>query len=410
MSTNQNDSIFRTFFGVRRKLKLLIFSCVSHVKCQCPRENVLFHVNNSNTTTSLAFCRFIFILIQHHQDMALGNPAPLGLLAFGMTTMLLMYVEMGWVDKDFEVLIYGYAVFFGGVCQFLVGIFELFKGSSFSFAAFCSYGAFWLGWAIVFVERHRTTSTFDETSYQGGTTLFLFQWSILTCCFFVITLRKNICLICVFGLLAVTFFMLAVATMSGNEGVKKAGGYFGFFTAVAAFYTGVAELINEEWGRHVLPGLSPLHTPERKAISKESILKLISYDKRTNSMFLQFQGLQINRPEDVEAIKEGVESAILYADAPDNKVHVVADYKDVTIAKELEDDYWTMAHNLERMYYLSVRRFYVSSFGTRSHASRRRQTAILLNSQQSASFAEQQAGTLYGSAKVTSFSELEEKV
>jgi succinate-acetate transporter protein len=341
--------------------------------------------------------------------MALGNPAPLGLLAFGMTTMFLMYVETGWVEKDFEVLIYGYAVFFGGVCQFLVGIFELFKGSSFSFAAFCSYGAFWLGWAIVFVEKHRTTSTFDDATYQGGGTAFFIQWGILTSCFFVITLRKNICLICVFGLLSATFFLLGAATISGNQGVKEAAGYVGFFTGIAAFYTGIAELINEEWGRHVLPGLSPLHTPERKAISKESILKLISYDKRSNSMFLQFQGLQINRPEDVEAIKQGVESAILYADAPDNKVHIIADYKDVTIAKELEDAYWMMAHNLERMYYLSVRRFYVSSFGTRSHAARRRETAILLDSKQGASFAEQNAGTMYGSAKVTSFSELEEQ-
>jgi succinate-acetate transporter protein len=339
--------------------------------------------------------------------MALGNPAPLGLLAFGMTTMLLMYVEAGWVEEDFEVLIYGYAVFFGGVCQFLVGIIEIIKGSSFSFAVFCSYGAFWLGWAIVFVQKKSNTSSFGDAKYQSGGTAFFIQWGILSCCFFAITLRKNNCLICVFGLLSTTFFLLAAGTASGNENVTKAAGYIGFFTAVGAFYTGVAELINEEWGRHVLPGLSPRCTPERTAITKESILKHTSYDKKTNSLFLQFCGLQINRPEDIEAIKEGVESAILDAKAPDNKVHLVADYKDVTIAKELDDAYWKMANELERTYYLSVRRFYVSSFGTRSGGPPRRETAIILPSTQLPSSANEHARTMYESAKVTSISDLE---
>jgi succinate-acetate transporter protein len=335
--------------------------------------------------------------------MALGNPAPLGLLAFGMTTMLLMYVETGWVEEDFEVLIYGYAVFFGGVCQFLVGIFELIKGSSFSFAAFCSYGAFWLGWAIVLVEKYRNTSSFGDATYQSGSTAFFIQWGILTCCFFLITLRKNICLIVVFGLLSTTFFLLAAAVASGNEAVGHAAGYFGFFTAVGAFYTGAAELINEEWGRHVLPGISPLRSPERLPVTKASILNLTSYDKKTNSLFLQFCGLQINRLEDVEAIKEGVISAIMDAEAPDDKVHIIADYKEVTIAKELEDAYWTMARDLERTHYLSVRRFYVSSFGTRSGGPPRRETAILFQPKNVASIPEEQeqAGTLYGSARFT---------
>lgn len=341
--------------------------------------------------------------------MALGNPAPLGLLAFGMTTMLLMYVETGWVEEDFEVLVYGYAVFFGGVCQFLVGIFELIKGSSFSFAVFCSYGAFWLGWAIVLVERSRNTSSFGDATYPNGHTAFFIQWGVLSSCFFLITLRKNICLIVVFALLSITFFLLAAGVASGNEAVTHAAGYFGFFTAVGAFYTGAAELINEEWGRHVLPGLRPLRTPERLAITKASIMKLTSYDKKSNSLFLQFCGLQINRLEDVEAIEEGVVSAILDAEAPDDKVHVIADYKDVTIAKELEDTYWMMANDVERKHYLSVRRFYVSSFGTRSGGPPRRETAILLPPKKVASIPEdqEQPGTLYGLTKVTRFSDLE---
>jgi succinate-acetate transporter protein len=301
--------------------------------------------------------------------MVLGNPAPLGLLAFGMTTAMLMYVEMGWVEAEFEQLIFGYAIFLGGVCQILVAIFEILKGSSFSFAVFGCYGAFWLGWGIVYVESHRSTSNFDASTYQNGKTAWLVQWGVLSACFWIITLRKNICLITVFSLLTTTFFLLAAASGSGNGHVKKAAGYIGFLTAIAAWYTGVAELINEEYGQHLLPGLTPIRKPERFNITKESIATRISYDERTNTLFLTFRGMQIKTDSDIRAISEGVEEAIKEAKAPDDKVHVVVDYKDVLLADDKVDAYWTMVDKLERQYYLSASRFHVSSFGTSSDPS-----------------------------------------
>eukprot|EP00586_Coscinodiscus_wailesii_P020555 CAMPEP_0172510046 /NCGR_PEP_ID=MMETSP1066-20121228/225681_1 /TAXON_ID=671091 /ORGANISM="Coscinodiscus wailesii, Strain CCMP2513" /LENGTH=323 /DNA_ID=CAMNT_0013288841 /DNA_START=15 /DNA_END=986 /DNA_ORIENTATION=+ len=294
----------------------------------------------------------------------LGNPAPLGLLAFGITTAMLMSVDAGWVEKEFEILIYGYGVFLGGLCQMLVAIFELFKGSSFSFAVFGCYGAFWLGWAIVFAERARSTSSFGDFEYAKGQTAFYAIWGVLTSCFFVITLRKNMCLIIVFALLAVTFFLLAAATGTGNAYVKIAAGYFGFATAFGAFYTGIAELINEEWGRHVLPGLRPLYNPERFVITTENIRTRISYHTGSNTMLLEFRGMQIRNMASVQAIKKGVDAAIIEFEPPENKVHAIVDYKDVLIADAVATEYWSMVADIQRKYYLSVRRFHATSFGT----------------------------------------------
>jgi uncharacterized protein len=311
--------------------------------------------------------------------MALGNPAPLGLLAFGMTTLMLMFVETGWAETDFEYVVAGNAIFFGGVGQILVAIFELLQGSSFSFAVFFSYGAFWLGWAFLFVERAKDYSTFGDASYSTGMTLFLIQWGLLSSCFFVVTLRKNVCLIVVFALLTTTFFLLAASTATKSPAVKKAAGYIGFFTAIGALYTGVAELINEEWGQHVLPGLRPIRTPELTAITKEAIMNLTSYDRKSNSLFLQFSGLHIYRQDDIASIREGVKEAILEATKDSfgqHKVHVIVDYKNVSIARELEEQYWQMTRYLEQHYYLSVRRFYVSSFGTRKDGVQRRNAAL----------------------------------
>jgi hypothetical protein len=297
----------------------------------------------------------------------LGNPAPLGLLSFGMTTAMLMYVDMGWAETEFEEMVAGYAIFYGGLGQLLVAILEIIKGSSFSFAVFGSYAAFWLGWGLVFLQNHSTTSDFGGSStYENGKTLWFVQWGVLTACFLIMTLRKNTCLIVVFSLLTTTFFLLAAASGSGNDNVKKVGGYMGFATAVGAWYTGVAELINEEYGRHILPGLKPIHSPERFVISKESMQARCSYDSKSNTMFLQFRGIQVKSHQNVQAIRDAVVAAIQSTGSKLSKVHVVVDYEDVYIADAIVDEYWQMVADLEREYYLSAKRFHISSFGTSS--------------------------------------------
>jgi hypothetical protein len=299
----------------------------------------------------------------------LGNPAPLGLLAFGMTTMMLMYVDMGWVETEFEEMVAGYAMMYGGLGQLLVAIFELFKGASFSFAVFGSYGAFWLGWALVFLQNKSLESEYTA-DYTDGKTAWFIQWGVLTFCFWLIALRKNLCLIAVLGLLSLTFFVLAAASGSGDANVKKAAGYCGFFTAVAAWYTAIAELVNEEFGYHLLPGLKPILKPEQFQITKESIIKKAQYDKKTNTIFLQFRGIQVKTTQDVTAIQEGLEEAFENAAkvGGEGKVHVVVDYEDVLIADNVFNEYWEMVGELERKYYLSAKRFHVTSFGTGSSA------------------------------------------
>lgn len=296
----------------------------------------------------------------------LGNPAPLGLLCFGMTTMMLMYVEMGWCEPSFKASIAGTALGLGGAGQVLVAIFEILKGSSFSFAVFGCYGFFWIGWALVYFEEQKLDTEFGETPYQDGHTLWFTQWGVLTTCFWVITWRKNVALIVIFFFLQMTFYLLAIANAHDSEEITKTAGYFGFVTACGAFYTGVAELINEEYGRHLLPGLQPVYRPQTIELTPESIARLVDYDPKTNTLLLQFRGLQVKQPEHVQAIETAVEAAILAAKSPDNRVHVVADYSNALIAEDVKDAYWEMAKKLETKYYLSATRFHVSSFGTQT--------------------------------------------
>jgi hypothetical protein len=276
---------------------------------------------------------------------------------------------LGWVEDEFIETVIAYAIFYGGVCQILVGIFELFKGATFSFAVFGSYGAFWLGWALIHLYRKQADGS-GETIFQGGyrdgEVLWLIQWGFLSFFFWIVSFRKNMCLIVTLGYLHITFFLLAATRASGKESVTKAAGAFGFVTALGALYTAAAEILNEELGRHVLPGLKPMIAPERFKISAESIQKRTSFDKSNKTMFIQFRGMHILTKEDVEAIRNGVENA--FGATGEEKAHVVVDYDDVVIADDILQLYWQMVAELEKKYYLSAKRFHVTSFGTGSKA------------------------------------------
>ena len=71
-----------------------------------------------------------------------ANPAPLGLMGFGMTTVLLNIHNAGFYPMNAMILSMG--IFYGGIAQVIAGIMEWKKGNTFGTTAFTSYGLFWL--------------------------------------------------------------------------------------------------------------------------------------------------------------------------------------------------------------------------------------------------------------------------
>ena len=69
-----------------------------------------------------------------------SNPAPLGLMGFGMTTVLLNMHNAGWFGLGSMILAMG--LFYGGLAQIIAGIMEWKKGNTFGTTAFTSYGLF----------------------------------------------------------------------------------------------------------------------------------------------------------------------------------------------------------------------------------------------------------------------------
>ena len=74
----------------------------------------------------------------------LANPAPLGLMGFGMTTVLLNIHNANPSVLPIGSMILAMGIFYGGLAQIIAGILEFRKGNTFGVTAFTSYGLFWL--------------------------------------------------------------------------------------------------------------------------------------------------------------------------------------------------------------------------------------------------------------------------
>ena len=179
-----------------------------------------------------------------------ANPAPLGLLGFGMTTVLLNLHNAGIIELDSMIM--GMGLFMGGLAQILAGLQEWKKNNTFGATAFTAYGAFWLSLvAIWLIPKTGFGATFKSS--ENAVAWYLLLWGVFTLFMFFGTLRLNKMLQVVFGSLTLLFFLLAFADFTSNTSVRIFAGYEGIFCGLSAMYGCVAQILNEIYGRSFLP-------------------------------------------------------------------------------------------------------------------------------------------------------------
>lgn len=183
-----------------------------------------------------------------------ANPAPLGLCAFGMTTVLLNIHNAGFFEMNSMILAMG--IFYGGLAQVIAGIIEAKKNNTFGLTAFTSYGFFWLSLVgLIVMPKLGWAAPASEAAMIA----YLSIWGIFTFLLFFGTLRLNRALQFVFGSLTILFFLLVAGDVTGNADVKHFAGYEGIICGASAIYTGIANVLNEVYGRVVLP-IGPVKT------------------------------------------------------------------------------------------------------------------------------------------------------
>ncbi|MEI6747675.1 MAG: acetate uptake transporter [Bacteroidales bacterium] len=180
----------------------------------------------------------------------LANPAPLGLMGFGMTTILLNIHNAGFFPVSDMILAMG--IFYGGIAQVIAGIMEFRKGNTFGTTAFTSYGLFWITLVAIFVfpDLANGKGVRSDNDFIGW---YLFLWGVFTFFMWIGTFNKNRVLQFVFLSLWILFFLLALRNWTGLDLIGRIAGWEGIICGASSVYLAMAEVLEEARGKKILP-------------------------------------------------------------------------------------------------------------------------------------------------------------
>lgn len=179
-------------------------------------------------------------------EAKIANPAPLGLLGFGMTTVLLNLHNAGIIPLSVVIIAMGFAL--GGAAQIIAGIMEFRKNNVFGATAFTAYGFFW--WSLIFIWINPFGATAADPVSMG---YYLLLWGIFTLFMSIGTLKHNRITQVVFFSLTVLFFLLSISDFTGSQTIHQVAGYVGIFCGASAIYASLAQVVNDAFGKAVLP-------------------------------------------------------------------------------------------------------------------------------------------------------------
>lgn len=180
-----------------------------------------------------------------------ANPAPLGLVGFGLTTVMLSLVNADILPKGGEQAILPLALAYGGLIQIVAGCLEFRTGNTFGTTAFLSYGAFWWWFALMVILGEDHVIDLSQASSTVATTLIV--WGVFTLYMWIGTFRLSKALWLVFLTLWVTFFLLGFGALFGMHQLTVSGGWLGLICGLLAMYTSFALVTNATYGKPVIP-------------------------------------------------------------------------------------------------------------------------------------------------------------
>ena len=178
-----------------------------------------------------------------------ANPGPLGLLGFGMTTVLLNLHNAGLLPQSIVIVAMGIAM--GGLAQIIAGIFELRNGNTFAGTAFTAYGLFW--WSLVLIWTNPAVKSGIEAGSAVAMGYYLGLWGLFTLFMFIGTLKHNRATQVVFGSLTILFTLLALGDFTGNHAITTIAGFEGIFCGLSAIYSAMGQILNAEYGKEIIP-------------------------------------------------------------------------------------------------------------------------------------------------------------
>jgi len=186
----------------------------------------------------------------HYTGVKMMDPTstagPIGLLGFGIATVLLSLVNVGYYPLDSMVVMMGVYV---GFAMVITGYMEWRKGNTFGAAAFFTFGFFWLSFTGLLILPALKIAAAPSTTAMAA---YLFMWALFAFVTFIATLKFNRALQFIFLVVAILFALLGLGYLTGITLFTTLGGYVGIIAGFAAVYTGFGQVLNEVYERTVV--------------------------------------------------------------------------------------------------------------------------------------------------------------
>jgi hypothetical protein len=177
-----------------------------------------------------------------------ANPAPLGLCAFGMTTLLLSLHNAGFIGLSSPII--AMAILYGGIAQVCVGLMEWKKKNSFGMLTFGSFGFFWITFAAILILPALSLAKAPTPVELAA---FLAIWGVFAFGLFICTLAMHRLLQITLAAVVLLVVFLVAANLTGSALILTIGGVPGLVAGGLALYMGMGQVINEIFGRKILP-------------------------------------------------------------------------------------------------------------------------------------------------------------
>jgi succinate-acetate transporter protein len=182
-----------------------------------------------------------------------ADPAALGLAGFALTTFVLSVHNAGWAP---DLIWIGFAFFYGGLAQFLAGMWEFRNRNTFGAAAFSSYGAFWMSLAFLVMLDLLGKIPANELDTDLG--WFLLAFAIFNTYMMIWSARTTVAIFLVFVVLEITEIVLFIGFFSSVKIIIQIGGVAGVIDALLAWYAASAAVGNSLSNRIIAPVGGPL--------------------------------------------------------------------------------------------------------------------------------------------------------
>lgn len=188
----------------------------------------------------------------------IAAPSILGLFGFAGATMMVGAWEAGWYGSaNTGIILFPFAAAFGGLAQFIAGVWSYRARDGLATAMHGMWGAFWLAFGLLFgmIAIHAIPPAlvphFGHTN--GGFAFWFTVLGIITGLGTLAAFAESLSLVMVLGPLAVGSILTSVGFFLGPMWLFTAGGYAFTFAALAAVYTAGALMLEGSYGRTILP-------------------------------------------------------------------------------------------------------------------------------------------------------------